>query len=73
MCIGVPATGRTALPPDFPKIDLASIDPSFSGLAFFQVRSVYWLTAADSRRLIAERKYRVAADAELAVMVISDR
>ena len=38
-----------------------------------QVRSVYWLTAADSKRLIAERKYPVAADAELAVMVISDR
>ncbi len=38
-----------------------------------KVRSVYWLTAADSRRLIEERGYAVAADAELAVMVISDR
>ena len=38
-----------------------------------KVRSVYWLTAADSRRLIAERGYDVAADASLAIMVISDR
>lgn len=38
-----------------------------------KVRAVYWLTAADSRRLIAERGYPVAADAALGVMVISDR
>ena len=38
-----------------------------------KVRSVYWLTAADSQRLIAERGYPVAADAPLAIMVISDR
>ena len=38
-----------------------------------KVRSVYWLSAADSRRLIAEKNYPVEADAELAVMVISDR
>ncbi|MFV0477300.1 MAG: phosphoribosylaminoimidazolesuccinocarboxamide synthase [Parahaliea sp.] len=38
-----------------------------------KVRSVYWLTAADSRRLIAERDYNVADDAPLAIMVISDR
>jgi phosphoribosylaminoimidazole-succinocarboxamide synthase len=38
-----------------------------------KVRSVYWLTAADSARLIAERGYNVAADAPLAIMVISDR
>ena len=38
-----------------------------------KVRSVYWLTAADSTRLIAERGYDVAADAPLAIMVISDR
>lgn len=38
-----------------------------------KVRSVYWLGAADSRRLIAERGYDVAPDAPLAVMVISDR
>ena len=38
-----------------------------------KVRSVYWLTAADSARLIAERGYDLAADAPLAIMVISDR
>jgi phosphoribosylaminoimidazole-succinocarboxamide synthase len=38
-----------------------------------KVRSVYWLTAADSARLIAERNFDVAADAPLAIMVISDR
>jgi phosphoribosylaminoimidazole-succinocarboxamide synthase len=38
-----------------------------------KVRSVYWLTDADSRRLIAEKGYNVAPDAPLAIMVISDR
>jgi phosphoribosylaminoimidazole-succinocarboxamide synthase len=38
-----------------------------------KVRSVYWLSAADSRRLIEEKGYDVAADAPLAIMVISDR
>ncbi|MFA0811280.1 phosphoribosylaminoimidazolesuccinocarboxamide synthase [Microbulbifer epialgicus] len=38
-----------------------------------KVRSVYWLTEADSRRLIEEKGYPVAPDAPLAVMVISDR
>lgn len=38
-----------------------------------KVRSVYWLTEADSRRLIAEKGYAVAEDADLAIMVISDR
>lgn len=38
-----------------------------------KVRSVYWLTPEDSRRLIAEKGYNVAADAPLAIMVISDR
>ncbi len=38
-----------------------------------KVRSVYWLTDADSKRLIKERGYNVAADAPLAIMVISDR
>jgi phosphoribosylaminoimidazole-succinocarboxamide synthase len=38
-----------------------------------KVRSVYWLTAADSRRLIKQNQYDVPDDAELAVMVISDR
>ncbi|MDO6592487.1 phosphoribosylaminoimidazolesuccinocarboxamide synthase [Neptuniibacter sp. 1_MG-2023] len=38
-----------------------------------KVRSVYWLTEADSKRLIKEKGYDVAADAPLAIMVISDR
>ncbi|MGF1868912.1 phosphoribosylaminoimidazolesuccinocarboxamide synthase [Photobacterium indicum] len=38
-----------------------------------KVRSVYWLTEADSRRLIEEKGYNVAPDAPLAIMVISDR
>jgi len=38
-----------------------------------KVRSVYWLTEADSARLVAGRGYAVAADARLGVMVISDR
>jgi phosphoribosylaminoimidazole-succinocarboxamide synthase len=38
-----------------------------------KVRSVYWLTEADSKRLIAEKGYNVAPDAPLAIMVISDR
>ncbi|ABL98701.1 phosphoribosylaminoimidazolesuccinocarboxamide synthase [Shewanella amazonensis] len=38
-----------------------------------KVRSVYWLTEADSARLIRERGYDVPADTPLAIMVISDR
>lgn len=38
-----------------------------------KVRSVYWLTKEDSRRLIKEKGYNVHEDTELAVMVISDR
>ncbi|MEH6529607.1 MAG: phosphoribosylaminoimidazolesuccinocarboxamide synthase [Porticoccus sp.] len=38
-----------------------------------KVRSVYWLTPEDSQRLIKQRGYDVAADAPLAIMVISDR
>jgi len=38
-----------------------------------KVRSVYWLTEADSARLIAQRGYDIPADAPLAIMVISDR
>ena len=38
-----------------------------------KVRSVYWLTDEDSRRLIETKGYDVAADAPLAIMVISDR
>ncbi|MDQ2077965.1 phosphoribosylaminoimidazolesuccinocarboxamide synthase [Marinimicrobium sp. ABcell2] len=44
-------------------------EPVHSG----KVRSVYWLTPEDSARLIKERHYPVAADAPLAIMVISDR
>lgn len=38
-----------------------------------KVRSVYWLTKEDCKRLIKEKGYNVHPDAELAVMVISDR
>jgi len=38
-----------------------------------KVRSVYWLNAADSARLIREHDYAVSADTPLALMVISDR
>lgn len=50
-------------------LPIRSDKPVHSG----KVRAVYWLTAADSRRIIKERKYDVAPDAELAIMVISDR
>ncbi|PWK49309.1 phosphoribosylaminoimidazolesuccinocarboxamide synthase [Pleionea mediterranea] len=38
-----------------------------------KVRSVYWLTEQDSKRLIKEKGYDVAEDAPLAIMLISDR
>ena len=38
-----------------------------------KVRSVYWLTAADSKRLIEQKGYDVEPNAPLAIMVISDR
>ena len=38
-----------------------------------KVRSVYWLTEADSKRLIQEKGYDVSSDTPLAIMVISDR
>lgn len=38
-----------------------------------KVRSVYWLTEDDSRRLIEEKNYDVALNTPLAIMVISDR
>ena len=38
-----------------------------------KVRSVYWLTAQDSQRLITEKGYKVPLDTPLAIMVISDR
>ena len=50
-------------------LPIRSNQPVHSG----KVRSVYWLTEADSRRLIAEKGYDVAADTSLAIMVISDR
>jgi len=51
------------------KLPIRTGAPVHSG----KVRSVYWLTAEDSARLVAERKYAVPADTALAVMVISDR
>jgi len=44
-------------------------EPIHSG----KVRAVYWLTPADSARLIKEKGYDVAPASPLAVMVISDR
>ncbi|HEY7774507.1 MAG TPA: phosphoribosylaminoimidazolesuccinocarboxamide synthase [Marinagarivorans sp.] len=38
-----------------------------------KVRSVYWLEATQSRRLIEEKGYPIALDTPLAIMVISDR
>ncbi|WP_339725116.1 phosphoribosylaminoimidazolesuccinocarboxamide synthase [uncultured Paraglaciecola sp.] len=38
-----------------------------------KVRSVYWLTEQDSRRLIENKAYPVPIDTPLAIMVISDR
>jgi phosphoribosylaminoimidazole-succinocarboxamide synthase len=38
-----------------------------------KVRSVYWLTETDSKRLIKEKGYDVPSNTELAIMVISDR
>lgn len=50
-------------------LPIRTSEPVHSG----KVRSVYWLTREDSARLIVERGYAVEADAQLAVMVISDR
>jgi len=38
-----------------------------------KVRSVYFLTADDSRRLVAQRGYAIPEESPLALMVISDR
>ena len=38
-----------------------------------KVRSVYWLSDADSHRLIQQKSYPVAMGSQLAIMVISDR
>ncbi|WP_116365124.1 phosphoribosylaminoimidazolesuccinocarboxamide synthase [Parahaliea mediterranea] len=50
-------------------LPIRTAEPIHSG----KVRSVYWLTPEDSARLVRERGYDVAADAPLAIMVISDR
>lgn len=60
------ANSVLAINDDLPiKTDL----PVHSG----KVRSVYWLSDSDSRRLIREKQYPVAEDTPLAIMVISDR
>lgn len=63
-----PATGYKVLAVN-DDLPIRTDQPIHSG----KVRAVYWLTAADSARLIAERGYDVAPGSELAVMVISDR
>ncbi|MCW9053432.1 MAG: phosphoribosylaminoimidazolesuccinocarboxamide synthase [Motiliproteus sp.] len=50
-------------------LPIRTVAPVHSG----KVRSVYWLTKADSARLIEEKGYDVAPDSDLAIMVISDR
>jgi phosphoribosylaminoimidazole-succinocarboxamide synthase len=50
-------------------LPIRTSEPVHSG----KVRSVYWLSQADSARLITERDYAIATDSQLAVMVISDR
>ena len=51
---------------DFP---IRTHHPIHSG----KVRAVYWLSKADSQRLIEEKNYPVPQRTELAVMIISDR
>ena len=51
------------------SLPIRTCEPVHSG----KVRSVYWLSAPDSERLIRQRQYPVASDAQLALMVISDR
>jgi phosphoribosylaminoimidazole-succinocarboxamide synthase len=50
-------------------LPIRTAQPIHSG----KVRSVYWLTADDSHRLIQQNNYDVAPDSPLAIMVISDR
>lgn len=50
-------------------LPIRTILPVHSG----KVRSVYWLTAEDSQRLIKQKAYQVPLDTPLAIMVISDR
>jgi phosphoribosylaminoimidazole-succinocarboxamide synthase len=61
-----PADSVLAINNDLP---IRTNKPVHSG----KVRSVYWLNAADSARLIKEHNYPVLPDAPLAIMVISDR
>ena len=51
---------------DFP---VRTSEPVHSG----KVRSVYWLTPADSQRLITERGYDIPENTALALMIVSDR
>ena len=51
------------------NLPIRTSQPIHSG----KVRSVYWLSDADSQRLIQSEGYDVAPDSQLAVMVISDR
>lgn len=46
---------------------------TFSDVHSGKVRSVYWLTKEDSRRLIEDKNYDVPVDTPLAIMIISDR
>ena len=47
--------------------------PSNEAVHSGKVRSVYWLRPEDSRRLIESRNYPVSRDAELAILIVSDR
>ncbi|EED35172.1 phosphoribosylaminoimidazole-succinocarboxamide synthase [Luminiphilus syltensis NOR5-1B] len=51
---------------DFP---IATSSPVHSG----KVRSAYWLTSNDSRRLVEARGYPASADSQLGILIISDR
>ncbi|MDP0589559.1 MAG: phosphoribosylaminoimidazolesuccinocarboxamide synthase [Candidatus Endonucleobacter bathymodioli] len=50
-------------------LPIRTVQPIHNG----KVRSVYWLTKKDSRRLIEEKGYPISVDAPLAIMIISDR
>jgi len=51
------------------NLPIRSDKPVHSG----KVRSVYWLTDADSQRLIQQKGYNIPKNSPLAIMVISDR
>ena len=44
---------------------------TFSNVHSGKVRSVYWLTKEDSRRLIEDKNYDVPSDTPLAIMIVS--